>query len=119
MGYLGYSVLFALIISLVMIILSATRFGQSRKQSRHLIKIMVPEDISYTDTLEPIISQFANSFELVRIKTVELGSLYELTYRISLLAEAQPRVMIDMLRCHNSNLAISLSVDSTGDVAWC
>lgn len=119
MGYLGYAVLFAVIISLVMLILSATRFGQNSKQNRHLVKIMVPEDISYNDVIEPIISQYANSFELIRIKTVELGSLYELTYRISLIAEAQPRVMIDKLRCHNSNLAISLSIDSTSDVAWC
>lgn len=117
MGYIAYAVLFAIIVSLVILILSAVRFGQRTITRRQLIKMLVPEDISYTDTLEPIIKQYTDDFELIRIKTVELGSLYEITYRIVLPESSDPRGMIDKLRCHNSNLAISFSVDSSGEAA--
>ena len=116
MGYIAYAVLFAVIVSIVMLILSATHFGQGSGSPRHLIKIMVPEDVSYADSLEPIISQYTDNAELIKIKTVELGSLYEITYRITLAQNADPRSMIDQLRCHNSNLSISLNVDSTAEI---
>lgn len=117
MGYITYAVLFAIIVSLVMLILSAAHFGQRTSVRKQLIKILVPEDISYSESLEPIIRQYVQNYELIRIKTVELGSLYEITYRVVLADAADPRGMIDKLRCHNSNLAISLSVDSSGEAA--
>ncbi len=117
MGYLGYAVVFALFISLILLLLYILRFGQNSPGSQHLIRILVPEDISYTDTLEPVISRYTTRFELIKIKTVELGSLYELTYRVTLQPNAQPRQLLDELRCENSNLNIQLSVDSTADVA--
>lgn len=113
MGYIAYAVLFAIIVSLVILILSAVHFGQRTNTRKQLIKILVPEDVSYSEILEPIIRQYSDNYELLRIKTVELGSLYEVTYRLVLSNTSDPRELIDKLRCHNSNLAISLSVDSS------
>ena len=42
-----------------------------------------------------------------------MGSLFKLTYRITLLDAAKEKDMIDRLRCRNGNLEISSSREQT------
>jgi len=50
---------------------------------------------------------------LIRVKTTNMGSLFRLTYNISLRDIAKEKEMIDKLRCRNGNLEISVSKQDT------
>ena len=110
MGYLGYAVLFALLMGLVTIGYNAICFkGIGSANSAKTLTITIPEDLEYTDVFTDIFQKYTIKQELVRVKTTNMGSMYRLTYHITLKADANEKAMIDDLRCRNGNLEISVS----------
>ena len=43
---------------------------------------------------------------MLKVREANIGSLYQITYRISLKSEGIEKVFIDKLRCRNGNLDI-------------
>lgn len=109
MGYIAYAAVAALLLCGVMGILELTGFGQAKEQHK-LLKIMVPEMVDYTTAFSDVFQKYTASHRLVRLKTAELGSLYQLSYDISTKKDTNEKDFIDELRCRNGNLNISLSV---------
>lgn len=109
MGYLGYAVLFALILSIVTVLYNWLEFGSRREKIYKVLHIVIPEDLDYTGVFDGILGSYTSSHELVQVKTVNMGSLFKLTYRIVLSDAETEKEMIDKLRCRNGNLEISVS----------
>ena len=109
MGYLGYAVLFALLMGLVTIGFNALNFSTASANSAKALTITIPESLEYTDVFADIFQKYTIKQELVRVKTPNMGSMYKLTYHITLKATANEKAMIDDLRCRNGNLEISVS----------
>jgi hypothetical protein len=107
MGYLFYAVLFSAIIGAASLLLSVSRFGQEGRDVRAL-KILIPENLDYDSLFEDVFAKYTTSFELNRVKTTNMGSLYELTYLVRLKSASLPKAFIDELRCYNGNLSITL-----------
>ena len=111
MGYLGYGVLFAVILGAMMLLYN--RFGIGKKNNNCKYKtlhITIPEDLDYTGVFDEIMSKFTESYELVNVKTTNMGSLFKLTYRVVLRNVAEEKQFIDKLRCRNGNLEIAMSM---------
>jgi flagellar biosynthesis protein FliQ len=108
-GFIGYAVLFTLILGLVMVVLTKVNYGKPRI-SRMQLKIVVPEDMNYQNTFDDILSIHTKSFKLVRVKTTDFGTLFELTYDVVLDNLSHSKDFIDQLRCRNGNLNVALSV---------
>ena len=53
---------------------------------------------------------------LVKVKTSNMGTLYELEYRIVLNSDNVPKAFLDALRCRNGNLNITCGRESTKEV---
>jgi len=111
MGYLLCGVTVAVILCAVMVFLAAVKFG-GVKQTGKLLKITVPENIDYKDAFDDILRKYTENYTLIKIKTADLGSLYELQYRITSGGDTDEKVFIDELRCRNGNLNITLVLDS-------
>ena len=110
MGYLGYAAVFALVMALVIAIFN--RFTQGAPKSQRLYKtlsVTIPEDLDYTDVFQPVLTQYTRSADLVRVKTTNMGSMFRLTYNITLKPDANEKALIDQLRCRNGNLEICIS----------
>lgn len=107
MGYLGYAALFAVILCLVMVILEKLRFG-SRRPNGMQLKITLPEDMDYEGVFEDILKEYTATHRLIRIRTTEFGSLFELTYDVRLKSGNGSKAMVDKIRCKNGNLNIVL-----------
>ena len=45
----------------------------------------------------------------MRVRTVNMGSLYELHYQVKLKSGIKEKEMIDEIRCRNGNLSVSFS----------
>lgn len=109
MGYVTYAVLFTLILSAVMIGLHITKFTESKNKNMEL-KITIPEDLNYEGVFEKVLDNYTNSYNIQRVRTRDFGSLFELTYTISLKPDINQKSFIDELRCRNGNLNISLTL---------
>ena len=53
---------------------------------------------------------------MTQVKTSNMGSLFRLTYNVTMRDAAQEKEMIDRLRCRNGNLEISVSKQETNTV---
>ena len=110
MGYIGFGFLFALLMSVVMVIYNRIDFGTQRNALRYkTIRITIPEDLDYSNVFEKVFEVYADTYELVRVKTLNMGSMFRLTYNLTMKKDANEKEMIDMLRCRNGNLEITLS----------
>lgn len=114
MGYLGFAVLFALVLSGITILYNHFDFGCRKRAGLYkVLHIMIPEDLDYTGVFDEILEKYTDSHELVQVKTANMGSLFKLTYQIVLRSPQAEKEMIDKLRCRNGNLEISVSNKET------
>ncbi len=109
MGFVGYGVMFTVILSLVMMIYMSTSFGESKPSANRTMTITIPESLNYTNVFEDIMQNYTKSSKIVFVKTTNMGSLFKITYNIELIDVALEKEFIDELRCRNGNLEISIS----------
>ncbi|QQO09407.1 DUF4956 domain-containing protein [Breznakiella homolactica] len=113
MGFIGYAVIFTVVISVVMLLYSVVRFGEGN-QSQRTLRIVIPEDLDYTGLFDDLFSEFTKKATLERVQTTNLGSLYELRYTITLTDPKREKELIDKIRQRNGNLNISCTRVATG-----
>ena len=114
MGYLGFAVLFAVVMCLVFILYNRLDFGEKRNAAVFkAFTVTIPEDLNYTTVFDDIFAEFTRSHELVRVKTTNMGSMFKLTYHVELTDATREKEMIDKLRCRNGNLEIAVSRQET------
>lgn len=106
MGYVGLAVLLFLILAGAMLALTVLRFGQ-KEDARRILKITIPEDLDYDGLFDDLFERYTTAHTLEKVKTTNMGTLYELLYRITLRQEPVPKVFLDELRCRNGNLDIT------------
>lgn len=106
MGYVGLAVLLFLILAGAMLALTVLRFGQKEDAGR-ILKITIPEDLDYDGLFDDLFERYTTAHTLEKVKTTNMGTLYELRYRITLRQEPVPKVFLDELRCRNGNLNIT------------
>lgn len=112
MGYLLYALLFAACLGGITMLYNALRLGEGRTRFRTL-HITIPEDLNYTGVFDPILTEYASQFTLTQVKTTQLGSLFKLTYELTLKRSACEKTLIDQLRQRNGNLEIALCEQET------
>ena len=109
LGYVVISLILALAISLLYVLLSYFKLFDSKRISEEkMLKITIPEDLDYNEAFDSILKTYLKSYELIGIKTTGMGSLFKLSYKVSLLSKDSEKALIDELRIKNSNLEISL-----------
>ena len=104
-GYITVALLFTLIASGVILLLSRIPMSCDRFTQLH---ITVPESVHFADAFDDLFEQYTRSWKLTRAKTSGMGSLYRLNYKIEMKNPAAAQDFIDALRCRNGNLEIAL-----------
>ena len=102
---MGYPVL----ICIVLFIFGKLFEGRFTDKSKTL-KILIPEDMSYQGVFDDLFVKYTTSSELCRIKTTNLGTLFELQYKVCLKADCNEKEFIDDIRCRNGNLNVMLTM---------
>ncbi len=113
MGYLGYALLCALLLGGVSMLYTRLFGGEGKSGLYKTLHITIPEDLDYTDVFDPILQAYTSAWELTQVKTTNMGSLFRLTYNVTLLDAAREKALIDALRCRNGNLEITISRQET------
>ncbi|MEG2378532.1 MAG: DUF4956 domain-containing protein, partial [Clostridia bacterium] len=88
-------------------------FGTTQRSCERLMRITIPEDLDYNGIFDDLLQKYTKRSELLAVKTTNMGSLFKLTYDITLLHAEEEKKFIDELRCRNGNLEISISMHET------
>lgn len=114
MGYLGYAFLFAILLGGVSMLYSRLDFGFATKSALYrTLHITIPEDLDYTGVFDEILKTYTTQCELTQVKTTNMGSLFRLTYNLTMRDADSEKTLIDKLRCRNGNLEITVSKQET------
>ena len=119
MGYLGYAALFTVIMSVILVAFNLIDyFCGSRASRKKSLKITIPEDLDYTTVFDDLFDEYTSRHELVRVKSANMGSMFRLTYDVTLRDSKREKEFIDRIRERNGNLEIMVSNEegSTGEL---
>ena len=98
----------------VFLLYNAIDFNASKNASRYkTITITIPEDLNYSDIFDDIFKEYTKEANLLHVKTTNMGSMFKITYDITLRDEKKEKEMIDKIRCRNGNLEIVVSKQAT------
>ncbi len=104
-GFLGFAAVMTLVIGSVFLALEKSRFGEWKQEQKDL-RITIAEHLDYTEIFDDIFRKYTSKCCLERVKTTNLGSMYELDYHITLKDHGQEKEMLDAIRCRNGNLTV-------------
>lgn len=105
MGYIGIALVIVFCIGAAILLMVAVNFGEAKNIGKDL-KITIPENLEYEGLFDDLFKEYTVSHRLVKVKTVSMGSLYELHYLIRLQKEISEKKFIDEIRCRNGNLTV-------------
>lgn len=110
MGYLGFSALFTLVLCVVFTLCNALDLGAAKNARTYkTLTVTIPEDLDYSGIFDGIFEEYTTTHELIKVKTTNMGSMFRLTYNITLRDVGCEKEFIDRLRERNGNLEISVS----------
>lgn len=110
MGYIGFGFVFAVVMSAVFTVYNHLDFGIQKNALRYkTIRIAIPEDLDYGHIFDDVWEAYTDKCELVRVKSFNMGSMFRITYNIKMKKGVSEKEMLDMIRCRNGNLEITLS----------
>ena len=105
MGYVALAAAFFAVMAALALLLTATGFGAGRADVREL-KITIPENLDYDGLFDDLFAKYTKEAALERVKTSNMGTLYELSYQIVLRDAHGTKAFLDELRERNGNLNI-------------
>ncbi len=105
MGYVAAACIFLAIVAVV--VLAATLLGFAKENAGRKLKIQIPEDMDYDGLFDDLLKEYTKRYRLTDVRTVNLGTLYELRYDIELESEVVPKAFLDGIRARNGNLSVS------------
>ena len=108
MGYVTLAAVLFVIVAVCMLALNAVNFG-GREDSLRTLKITIPENLDYDGVFDDLFEKYTSKAELEKIKTSNMGTLFELQYTIVLKSEVIPKKFMDEIRTRNGNLNITCS----------
>ncbi len=112
LGYWIYAFVAVCVLSVIIVLLHLTNFA-GRDKKRFELKITVPETLNYAGAFDETLKKYTNRFEMKRVKSVDFGALFEITFDITMKNTDEVRKMLDDLRIINGNLKIMLSTETT------
>lgn len=105
MGYVALAAVFFVIVTLFYLLLTAVRFGERSGAQRDL-RITIPESLDYEGVFDDLFSTYTTAHSLDRVKTTNMGTLYELRYTVTLKDETKIKPFLDEIRTRNGNLTV-------------
>ena len=113
MGSIPMSIIFTIILTGIFVLYNCITFGKGSCEKFKVLTVTIPEDLDYAEIFDDIFEEYTSSHELIKVKTTNMGSMFRLTYNISVKDPKKEKAMIDMIRTRNGNLDISVSVQDT------
>lgn len=108
MGHLLFGTVITAIYIVVTVFFSYTHLLEPDQHQR-VLKVVIPEDLDYEGVFDEIFKKYTSRVRLVRMKTINMGSLYKLTYEVKMKHGVKEKEFLDAIRVKNCNLKVLLS----------
>ena len=112
-----YAIIFTIIGSGLLLLINTTNLFAKTNKKEQILKITIPEMLNYSEVFNDLFDKYTTSVERTSVKSVNMGSMFKITYRIRLKDANLEKEFIDQLRCRNGNLEISLFDESYDDAS--
>ena len=109
MGFIAYGIIFLIFMGIILMLLNTLNIWNEKvdiKEKR--IKVVIPEELDYSSIFDDIFYKYTNKAELVKVKTINMGSMFSVYYDISIKDLKLEKQMVDEIRCRNGNLEVSV-----------
>ena len=108
LGFVSIAVILVILVELLNLVFALTKFG-TITDNRRTLKITIPEDLNYTSLFDDIFEKYTKSFTLDKVKLRNLGTMFRLSYSITLKDAKLEKDFIDEIRTRNGNLDVLCS----------
>lgn len=109
MGYIAYGIMFLLVASVVFSVFTVIDVPKKKSNRTKKLTVTMPENIDYNNAFNDIFDEFLSERKLVKVKTVNFGSMFKATFEIVMNKETDEKKFMDELRTRNGNLEIIVS----------
>lgn len=107
MGFVGFASIITVVASLIITILSKVKLFDNDNEK--ILKVVIPENLDYTNVFDEEFKKYTDKVELEQAKTTNMGSLFELSYKIKLKNNVNEKEFMDDIRVKNGNLKVMIS----------
>lgn len=108
MGHILFGTVITIIAILAIVVFTYTHFLEPDRHER-VLKVVIPEDLDYEEVFDEIFKNYTSRHHLIKMKTINMGSLYKLTYEVKLKHGVKEKDFLDEIRVKNCNLKVLLS----------
>ena len=115
MGYVLYAAMMTIIVA-ILIIIANKIFSKLEDKSRRKLKVVIPENLDYSEVFDDIFSKYTDKVELQKVKTTNMGSTFELTYMVTIKSNINEKSFLDDIRVRNANMLVMLEREEFSDV---
>ena len=109
-GYLAYGAIFLVVCGIILFVFAIINEKKNASKGlEKIIKVTIPETLDYTTVFDDLFSEYTVLSELEKVKTVNMGSMFRLSYRVTLKNAESEKALLDAIRIRNGNLEIQCS----------
>lgn len=107
LGYISLAFAVTIVLGVIVVVCFKVLANFFKDESKQL-RVLIPEDMDYNGAFDDLFAQYTSKANLEKVKTTNMGTLFELTYQVEMKADVNEKKFIDDLRCRNGNLTITL-----------
>jgi len=106
-GFFLVGLVFTILVCGIVLLLDRLGYGEVRNSAK-VLKVLIPENLNYEGLFDDIFQEFLDSFNLVRVQTTNLGTMFELVYSIRGKKDYDEKALVDLIRSRNGNLRVTV-----------
>lgn len=104
-GELELAVAVTALICAIHFVMNAFKYAASDVEEKDL-RVTIPENLDYSEIFDDLFEKFTQSHKQISVKTTNMGSMYEINYRVKLNDEKEEKAFLDEIRMRNGNLTV-------------
>ena len=109
MGYLAYGAIFMLVAGTALMIFEKINIWETKVDvTEKIVRVTIPEELDYTEVFEEVFEKYTTRYEIVQVKSINMGSMFKVYYQINLIDAKLEKELIDEIRVRNGNLEVSV-----------
>lgn len=107
LGYVTFALALTGVVCSMWFLLFSVNFGDNKREKQ--LKISIPETLDYNEFIDDLFATYTKNHSLLSVRTKNMGSIFELTYNVTIKNEKEEKAFLDEIRTRNGNLPVSLS----------
>lgn len=108
-GFLGYGIIFVLILAFFFVAYERLSGREPPRDNRKTLNVTIPESLNYTGLFDDVLKKYATDIRLTKVRTTNMGSMFRLTYEMTVKDDFDSKALVDEIRVMNGNLEVSVS----------